>query len=227
MWTAASTRPRRGRSSTPSSCLPTSKPCRSALDPAAAMPSRANKEVRRGVRDGRACCIRHSNRRPARADASLDGGSARRRAKDWFLLTMKKVIYAANIGEDDLGKDGGASCRWLQRCATSPRREGAEVLGDCAKVEEEISAAGRRRRRQMFLEDMGIGESGLDRLVPLGVSTAGLISYLTAGPKEVRAWTIKRAPRPRRPPARSIRTSSAASSARRSSPTTTWFGRAP
>ena len=68
--------------------------------------------------------------------------------------------------------------------------EGAQVLVICAQVEEDISQM-EPDEKQMFLEDMGIGESGLDRLVTLGYKLLGLISYLTAGPKEVRAWTIE------------------------------------
>ena len=69
--------------------------------------------------------------------------------------------------------------------------EGAQVLVICAQVEEDISQM-EPDEKQMFLEDMGIGESGLDRLVTLGYDLLGLISFLTAGPKEVRAWTIER-----------------------------------
>ena len=108
---------------------------------------------------------------------------------DWFLLTMKKVIYAANIGEEDLGKDENelALVKPVRQIAES---EGAQVLVICAQVEEDISQM-EPDEKQMFLEDMGIGESGLDRLVTLGYRLLGLISYLTAGPKEVRAWTIE------------------------------------
>ncbi len=108
--------------------------------------------------------------------------------RDWFLLTSKKVIYAANIGEEDLGKDEGELelVKPVRQIADS---EGAEVLVICASAEEEISQM-EPDEKAMFLEDMGIGESGLDRLVVLGYRLLGLISFLTAGPKEVRAWTI-------------------------------------
>ena len=107
---------------------------------------------------------------------------------DWFLLTSKKVIYAANIGEEDLGKDEGELelVKPVRQIADS---EGAEVLVICASAEEEISQM-EPDEKAMFLEDMGIGESGLDRLVVLGYRLLRLISFLTAGPKEVRAWTI-------------------------------------
>ncbi len=108
--------------------------------------------------------------------------------RDWFLLTSKKVIYAANIGEEDLGKDEGELelVKPVRQIADS---EGAEVLVICASAEEEISQM-EPDEKAMFLEDMGIGESGLDRLVVLGYRLLRLISFLTAGPKEVRAWTI-------------------------------------
>ena len=107
---------------------------------------------------------------------------------DWFLLTMKKVIYAANIGEDDLGKDEN-ELELVKPVRELAEAEGAQVLVICAQVEEDISQM-EPDEKQMFLEDMGIGVSGLDRLVVLGYKLLGLISYLTAGPQEVRAWTI-------------------------------------
>ena len=107
---------------------------------------------------------------------------------DWFLLTSKKVIYAANIGEEDLGKDE-AELPLVQPVRAIAEGEGAEVLVICASAEEEISQM-EPDEKAMFLEDMGIGVSGLDRLVVLGYRLLGLISFLTAGPKEVRAWTI-------------------------------------
>ena len=69
--------------------------------------------------------------------------------------------------------------------------EGSEVLVICAKVEEEIAQL-EPEEKKMFLEEMGIGKSGLDRLVTIGYDLLGLISFLTAGPKEVRAWTIEK-----------------------------------
>ena len=107
---------------------------------------------------------------------------------DWFLLTSKKVIYAANIGEEDLGKDE-AELPLVKPVREIADSEGAEVLVICASAEEEISQM-EPDEKALFLEDMGIGVSGLDRLVVLGYRLLGLISFLTAGPKEVRAWTI-------------------------------------
>jgi len=107
---------------------------------------------------------------------------------DWFLLTMKKVIYAANIGEGDLGTDE-SELELVKPVREIAASENSEVLVICAQVEEEISQLD-PDEKQMFLDDMGIGVSGLDRLVVLGYRLLGLISYLTAGPQEVRAWTI-------------------------------------
>ena len=109
---------------------------------------------------------------------------------DWFLLTSKKVIYAANIGEEDLGKDE-AELPLVKPVREIADSEGAEVLVICASAEEEISQM-EPDEKALFLEDMGIGVSGLDRLVVLGYRLLGLISFLTDGKKECRAWTIKR-----------------------------------
>jgi GTP-binding protein YchF len=108
--------------------------------------------------------------------------------REWFLLTTKKVIYAANIGEDDIGTDV-SDLAHVQEVGRIASAEGAEMLVICAKVEEEIAQLDPEEKK-VFLEEMGIGQSGLDRLVTLGYRLLGLISFLTAGPKEVRAWTI-------------------------------------
>ncbi len=110
-------------------------------------------------------------------------------AESWFLLTTKKVVYAANIGEDDLGTDE-SELKLVNRVREIAAEEGSEVLVICAKVEEEIAQL-EAEEKAMFLEEMGIGQSGLDRLVQVCYRLLGLISYLTAGPKEVRAWTIE------------------------------------
>jgi GTP-binding protein YchF len=105
-----------------------------------------------------------------------------------FLITQKPVIYVANISEEELGKDGLKQVEAVKRIAEA---EGAEVLTVSAKVEEEIADLP-PDEKQMFIEELGIGESGLDKLVKACYRLLGLVSYLTAGPKEVRAWTIKR-----------------------------------
>ncbi len=113
----------------------------------------------------------------------------RKVAEGWFLLTMKKVVYAANIGEDEIGK-AEVGFRWCAWCAKLPIGRESEVLVISAKAEEEIAQLD-PEDKQMFLEDLGLAHSGLDRLVVLGYKLLGLISFLTAGPKEVRAWTIE------------------------------------
>ncbi|MBQ4451200.1 MAG: redox-regulated ATPase YchF [Clostridia bacterium] len=108
----------------------------------------------------------------------------------WFLLTTKKVVYAANISENDVG-EGSEDLPMVQKVKQIAAEEGSEVLVICAKLEEEIAQL-EPEEKQMFLDEMGIGKSGLDRLVTLGYELLGYISFLTAGPKEVRAWTIEK-----------------------------------
>jgi GTP-binding protein YchF len=110
--------------------------------------------------------------------------------KGWFLLTDKPVVYAANINEDGLAGDARAEAMVDQVKAVA-KKEGAQVLVISAQVEEEIAKM-EPSEKKAFLEEMGIGKSGLDRLVTLGYELLGLISFLTAGPKEVRAWTIEK-----------------------------------
>ena len=112
----------------------------------------------------------------------------RQACADWFLLTQKKVVYAANIAEADLGTDV-ENLPMVRQVREIAQKEGSQVLVICAKVEEEIAQLP-LEEKQIFLEEMGIGQSGLDRLVKLCYALLGQISFLTAGPKEVRAWTI-------------------------------------
>ena len=109
--------------------------------------------------------------------------------KDLFLITSKPVIYAANISEKDMGKPE-SEIPLAQKVVEYAKSEGAESLVICAKTEEELSALD-DDERALFLEDYGLTESGLDRLVKTSYKLLGLISYLTAGEKEVRAWTIE------------------------------------
>jgi GTP-binding protein YchF len=110
--------------------------------------------------------------------------------KNWFLLTDKPVVYAANINEDGLAGDDRAQ-KMVEKVREVAKKEGAQVLVISARVEEEIAQMDPAEKKA-FLEEMGIGKSGLDRLVTLGYDLLGLISFLTAGPKEVRAWTIEK-----------------------------------
>ena len=109
-----------------------------------------------------------------------------RMVAEMFLLTAKPVIYAANIGEDDLGKDDLPLVAKVREIA---EREGAETLVISAKIEEEIASLD-EDEQEAFIEELQLGESGLNKLVKACYKLLGLISYLTAGPKEVRAWTI-------------------------------------
>ena len=106
--------------------------------------------------------------------------------KAMFLLTTKPVIYVANISEDEIGQENPLA----DKLYAAAKAEGAEALTICAKVEEEIAELS-PEEKQAFIEELGIGESGLDKLVKACYKLLGLISYLTAGPKEVRAWTIE------------------------------------
>lgn len=104
------------------------------------------------------------------------------------LLTAKPVLYAANVAEDDLADDG-ASNKYVQRVREYAAKEGSEVFVLCAKIEEEISDLDEADKKE-FLADLGVDGSGLDRLIAASYKLLGLISYLTAGPQESRAWTI-------------------------------------
>ena len=124
--------------------------------------------------------------KPVRSmELSADDAAA---VRGMFLLTSKPVIYVANIGEDEVGGEPNDYVRALYRAAED---EGAEAITVCAKLEEEISELD-PAEKQAFLAEMGIAESGLDQLVKACYKLLGLISFLTAGPKEVRAWTITR-----------------------------------
>ena len=106
------------------------------------------------------------------------------------LLTGKPVIYAANVDENSVADDG-ASNPYVQKVREFAKAEGSEVFVICAQIEEEIAELD-DDEKAMFLEDLGIGESGLDKLIKASYSLLGLISFLTAGEKETRAWTIKK-----------------------------------
>ena len=108
--------------------------------------------------------------------------------KEMPLLTKKAVIYAANVSEDDFS-NGIENNEYVKALKELAEKEGAEVLPISARIEEEISQL-EAEDKQMFLDDMGLKESGLDRLVAASYRLLGLISYLTAGEPEVRAWTI-------------------------------------
>ncbi|MBQ7337837.1 MAG: redox-regulated ATPase YchF [Clostridia bacterium] len=107
---------------------------------------------------------------------------------DTPLLTMKPVIYVANVSEDEAASEPTDN-EGYNNLKAFAAKEKAQVIPVCAGIEAEISELP-VEEKQMFLEDMGIVESGLDRLIKASYSLLGLISFLTAGPDEVRAWTI-------------------------------------
>lgn len=109
-------------------------------------------------------------------------------SKTFNLLTDKPVIYAANVSEDDLSDDG-ASNENVQKVRAYAAEEHSEVFVVSAKMEAELSELD-EEEKAMFLEDMGLSESCLDKLIKASYSILGLTSFLTAGEKEVRAWTI-------------------------------------
>lgn len=110
--------------------------------------------------------------------------------KDVSLLTIKPVIYACNMGENDF-IDEIENNKYYKQVEEIAKEEGAETLPICAEMEAEIAQLD-DEEKAMFLADMGLEKSGLDRLIKKSYSLLGLISYLTAGKPEVRAWTIKK-----------------------------------
>ena len=110
--------------------------------------------------------------------------------KDVSLLTIKPVIYACNMGENDF-VDGIDNNKFYNIVKEIAAKEGAETFPICAEMEAQIAELD-ADEKEMFLEDMGLEKSGLDRLIKKSYSLLGLISYLTAGKPEVRAWTIKK-----------------------------------
>ncbi len=107
--------------------------------------------------------------------------------KAFNLLTMKPIIYVANIKEDEIGLDND----YVKDLKEYAKKDNAEVIVLCAKIEEELSGFD-EEEKQAFLTDLGIEESGLDKLIRASYSLLGLQTYFTAGPKEVRAWTFKK-----------------------------------
>lgn len=112
--------------------------------------------------------------------------------EDWLLgynlLTSKPVIYAANVAEDELADDGAGN-EGVQEVRKYAVNEDSEVFVVCAQIEQEIAELDEEEKK-MFLEDLGLNESGLEKLITASYKLLGLISYLTAGEPEVRAWTI-------------------------------------
>ncbi|MCR4923528.1 MAG: redox-regulated ATPase YchF [Lachnospiraceae bacterium] len=113
--------------------------------------------------------------------------------EEWFssynLLTAKPVIFAANVSEDDIADDG-VNNDYVKAVRDYAKKEGFEVFVICAQIEEEIAELD-DDEKAMFLEDLGLKESGLDKLIKASYSLLNLMSFLTAGEDETRAWTIK------------------------------------
>lgn len=127
------------------------------------------------------------NNRPARS-VPLEGEEEEKIMKNLQLLTAKPVIYVANISEDEVGKPDNDMVKAVIEYAS---KEGAKVISLSAKIEEELVGL-ESEEREAFKEELGITESGLEKLVATSYDMLGLMSFLTAGEKEVRAWTIKK-----------------------------------
>ena len=110
--------------------------------------------------------------------------------KSLFLITTKPVIYACNIDEKDISTPE-EQLPLVQTVKEIAKQDGSEVLVVSAKVEQELTELDDDERK-LFLEDLGLAESGLDKVIRLGYKMLGQISFLTAGEKEVRAWTIQK-----------------------------------
>ena len=128
------------------------------------------------------------NGKPGRTFPATD--DEKETIKGWFLLTTKPVVYAANIAEDMVAEPEESN-PFVARVRQAATEEGAQVLVISAQIEEEIAQMD-ADEKAIFLEELGIGESGLDRLVKACYELLGLISFLTAGEDECRAWTITR-----------------------------------
>ncbi|QDP42014.1 redox-regulated ATPase YchF [Radiobacillus deserti] len=127
------------------------------------------------------------NEIPARAVELTD--DQKKIAKGLHLLTSKSVLYVANVGEDELLEaEQNPNVKLVREFAAT---EGSEVIVISAKVESEIAEL-EGEEKEMFLEELGIKESGLDQLIRAAYSMLGLATYFTAGEQEVRAWTFKK-----------------------------------
>lgn len=115
-------------------------------------------------------------------------GDERKAIKSYRFLTFKPVIYAANVSEDDLPE---MENRYVQQVREHAAAEGASVVSICAKIEEEIAQLEADESSE-FLRELGLNESGLDRLIKHSYKTLGLITFLTVGELEARAWTIRK-----------------------------------
>jgi len=125
------------------------------------------------------------NGKPARVLETDDLG--RSLLKELCLLTAKPVLYVANVAEGDIATGN----RWVDELQAAAAEEGALVVVISGAIEEELSTLSKEEQKD-FLADMGMSESGLNRLIKAGYSLLGLINYFTVGEKETRAWTISK-----------------------------------
>ena len=125
---------------------------------------------------------------PARTFPTADPESYQALVHEMRFITAKPIIYIANVDEESLANGGN---QYVAQVRAAAEAEAAEVVMLCAKLEEDMAGLS-DEERQEFLESMNVTESGLEQVIHKGYSALGLISYFTAGPKEVRAWTVKR-----------------------------------
>ena len=126
----------------------------------------------------------------AKSFTDIDNEDEEALLNSYNLLTYKPVIFAANVVEDDLADDGENN-EGVAAVREYAKNENCEVFVVCAQIEQEIAELDDDEKK-MFLEDLGLSESGLEKLIKASYSLLGLISYLTAGEPECRAWTIKK-----------------------------------
>ena len=127
------------------------------------------------------------NEEPVSTFADRDSDAFRALLRDLRLLTDKEIIYGANVDEDGLAEDN----EYVQKLKEYAKKYDREVIKLCAKIEEEMVTFDEDEKKEM-LESLGVEESGLDQIIRKGFDKLGLMSYFTAGVKEVRSWTIKK-----------------------------------
>ncbi|MBQ2168166.1 MAG: DUF933 domain-containing protein, partial [Prevotella sp.] len=118
----------------------------------------------------------------------FDSKEEQETARNLFLLTAKPVLYVCNVSESE-AKDGNEFTRQIEALA---KEEGAEAMIIAAKTEEDIAELESYEDKLMFLEELGLEESGVNRLIKKAYSLLNLETFITAGPMEVKAWTYKR-----------------------------------
>ncbi len=127
------------------------------------------------------------NEEPVSTFVDRDSDAFRALLRDLRLLTDKEIIYGANVDEDGLAEDN----EYVQKLKEYAKKYDREVIKLCAKIEEEMVTFDEDEKKEM-LESLGVEESGLDQIIRKGFDKLGLMSYFTAGVKEVRSWTIKK-----------------------------------